>query len=207
MCPTPFYRPATGLPWFGESGKCEYLRVPKNRTSYKMIDLNFRYRRIISLILSASLVLGIFTSCQKGPVDVQYVFGVVTEITSPGDVKDPDLHEAYLTILGELNNDLAVLMDHTASPFLGEGATFTRIEGVELNPKDLRSEDEKRIAVANSHLLRLKQIESSYKERIEKIEKRTGTSLCIKVHYLLVRGRENSNSVLLQEYHFELKYN
>lgn len=172
-----------------------------------MIDLNFRYRRIISLILSATLVLGIFTSCQKGPVDVQYVFGVVTEITSPGDVKDPDLHEAYLTILGELNTDLAVLMDHTASPFLGEGATFTRIEGVELNPKDLRSEDEKRIAVANSHLLRLKQIESSYKERIENLENRTGTSFCIKVHYLLVRGRENSNSVLLQEYHFELKYN
>lgn len=172
-----------------------------------MIDLSIRFRRIVSLFLSATLVLGIFTSCNKGSVEVKYVFGVATEITSPEDVKDPEIHEAYLTILGELNNDLADLMDYTASPFLGGGVTLTRIEGVELEPKYLRSEDEKRIAVANSHLLRLKQIESSYKERLENLDKRTGTSFCIKVNYLLVRGRENSNSVSLLEYQFELKYN
>ena len=32
------------------------------------------------------------------------------------------------------------------------------------------------------------------------------TSFCIKVNYILVRGSENSDSVLLQEYQFELKY-
>lgn len=172
-----------------------------------MIDLNIRCRRILSVILGAVLVSGIFTSCNKGPVDVLYVFGVITENTGAGDVKDPEIHEAYVTLLGELNNELADLMDSAASTFLGEGASFTKTEGVELNPKDIRSEDEKRIAVANNHIFRLKQIESSYKERIENLEKRTDTSFCIKVHYLLVRGRENSNSVPLQEYHFELKYN
>ena len=172
-----------------------------------MIDLCFNYRRVLSVFLGVVLVSGIFTSCNKGPVNVLYVFGVVTENTATGDVKDSEIHEAYVTLLGELNNELAELMGSSASTFLGEGSTFTRTEGVELALKDLRSEDEKRITVSNSHLLRLKQIESAYKERIENIEKRTGTSFCIKVHYLLVRGRENSNSVPLQEYHFELKYN
>ena len=174
---------------------------------HKMIDLHFKYRRVLSIILGVVFVSGIFTSCNKGPINVLYVFGVITENTATGDVKDPEIHEAYVTLLGELNNELADLMDSTASPFLSMGATFKRTEGVELAPKDLRSEDEKRIAVANGHLLRLKQIESSYKERIENLEKRTGTSFFIKVNYILVRGRENSNSVPLQEYQFELKYN
>ena len=172
-----------------------------------MIDFYFKYRRVLSIFLGVILVSGLFTSCNKGPIDVLYVFGVITENTATGDVQDPEIHEAYVTLLGDLNNELADLMDSTASPFLGTGASFNRTEGVELDPKDLRSEDEKRIAVANSHLLRLKQIESSYKERIEDLEKRTGTSFSIKVHYLLVRGRENSDSILLQEYQFELKYN
>ena len=172
-----------------------------------MIDLCFKHRRVVSVILGVILVSGIFSSCNKGPINVLYVFSVVTENSASGDVKDPEIYEAYVTLLGELNNELADLMGSTASTFLGEGMTFRRTEGVELAPKDIRSEDEKRIAVANNHIFRLKQIESFYKERIEDIEKRTGTSFCIKVNYLLVRGRENSNSVLLQEYHFELKYN
>lgn len=172
-----------------------------------MIDLRYQYRRVITILLGIILVSGLFTSCNKGPINVLYVFGVITENTATGDVQDPEIHETYVTLLGELNNELADLMDSTASPFLGTGATFKRTEGVELEPKDLRSEDEKRIAVANSHLLRLKQIESSYNERIEDLEKRTGTSFCIQVHYLLVRGSENSDSVPLQEYRFELKYN
>ena len=138
-----------------------------------MIDPCFKYRRVISIILGVVLVSGLFTSCNKGPVNVLYVIGLITENTAPGDVKDPEIHETYVTLLGELNQELADLMDSTASPFLGEGVSFTRTEGIELEPKDIRSEDEKRIAVANSHLLRLKQIESSYKERIEAIEKQT----------------------------------
>lgn len=172
-----------------------------------MTDSCFKYRRVLSLILGIVLVSGIFTSCNKGPINVLYVFGVTTENTATGDVKDPEIHENYVTLLVELNNELADLMGSTASPFLSKGSSFTRTEGIELDPKDLRSEDEKRIAVADSHLLRLKQIESSYKERIESLEKRAGTSFCIKVNYLLVRGSEDSDSVPLQEYQFELKYN
>lgn len=172
-----------------------------------MIDLCFRYRRVLSIILGFVLVSGLFSSCNKGPVNVLYVFGVITENTAAGDVKDPEIHETYVALLGELNNELADLMDSTASPFLGTGATFQRTEGVELELKDLRSEDEKRIAVADSHLLRLKQIESSYKERIEDLEKRTDTSFFIKVNHILVRGSENLNSVPLQKYRVELRYN
>ena len=172
-----------------------------------MINLYTRYRRVFSFILSVFLISGIFTSCNKGPVNVLYVFSVITENTAPNDVQDPEMHETYVSLLGELNNELADLMDSSASTFLETGDVFKRIEGVELNPKDLRSEDERRMAVYDNELLRLKQIESSYKERIENLEKRNGTSFRIDVHYILVRGRENSDSVLLQEYQFELKYN
>ena len=172
-----------------------------------MISLDTLYRRVFSFILSVVLITGISTSCMKGPVDVLYVFSVITENTAPNDVQDPELHETYVTLLSELNNELADLMDSSASTFLGTGESFKRIEGVELNPKDIRSEDERKIAVYNSDLLKLKQIESSYKERIDNLEKRNGTSFCIDVHYILVRGRENFDSVPLQEYQFELKYN
>ena len=172
-----------------------------------MIDPCFKYRLVISAILGVVLVSGLLISCNKGPLNVLYVFSVITENTASGDVKDPEIHETYVTLLGELNKELAELMDSTTSPFLGTGVTLTKTEGVELEPKDLRSEDEKRIAVADSHLLRLKQIESSYKERIETLEKRTGTSFYIHVNYILVRGREQSDSVPLREYQFELKYN
>ena len=166
-----------------------------------------KYRRVFSIILGIVLGSCSFASCDKGLIDVLYVFGVITENTAADDVKDPEIREAYGTLLGELNNELAVIMDSTRPTILGTGVSFRKTEGVELEPKDLRSEDEKRIAVANSHLLKLKQIESSYKERIENLEKRTGTSFCIQVHYLLVRGSGNSDSVPLLEFQFELKYN
>ena len=172
-----------------------------------MIDSCFKYRRVLSIILGFVLVSGIFTSCDKGPIDVLYIFGVITENTATADVKDPEIHETYVTLLSELNNELAALMNSTESTILGTGATFKITEGVELEPRDLRSEDEKKIAVANSHILRLKQIDSSYKERIKDLEKQTETSFCIKVNYILIRGSGNSDSVLLQEYQFELGYN
>ena len=172
-----------------------------------MMKRDTKFRRVLSSILSVILVSGIFTSCNKEPVDVLYVFGVVTENTAPNDVQDPEIHDTYVTLLGELNNELAALMESSASTILGTGESFKKTVGVELNPKDIRSEDEREIAVSDSYLLRLKQIESSYKERIENLEKRNGTSFHINVHYLLVRGRENSDSVLLREYKFELKYN
>ena len=172
-----------------------------------MINLDTKYGRVLSFILGFVLISGIFTSCNKGTVDVLYVFGVITENTAPSEVQDPEMHEIYVSLLGELNNELADLMDSSASTFLGTGESFKRIEGVELNPKDIRSEDERKMAVYNSDLLKIKQIESSYKKRIEGLEKRNGTSFHIDVRYILVRGRENVDSILLQEYQFELKYN
>lgn len=172
-----------------------------------MINLETKYRRVVSFILSVVLLSEVFTSCNKGPVNVLYVFGVITENTAPNDVQDSEIQEAYLILLRELNDELAALMDSSASTFLGTGDSFKKTVGVELNPKDIRSEDERKIAVSDSYLSRLKQIESSYRERIENLEKRNGTAFRIDVHYILVRGRENSDSVLLQEYQFELKYN
>jgi len=172
-----------------------------------MMNLHTRYRRAISLILSSVLISGFFTSCNKEPIDVLYVFSVITENTAPDDVQDPEIHEAYVSLLGELNTELADLLDLSISTISGTGVSFKKVEGVELNPKDLRAEDEKRKAVYDSYLFRLKQIEAFYKDRIDNLEKRSGTSFRIDVHYILARGRENSDSVLLQEYQFELKYN
>ena len=180
----------------------------KNRIRYKMIKLDTKFGRVLSSILSVVLVSGIFTSCNKGPVDVLYDFDVITENTAPNDVQDPEIQDSYVTLLSELNNELAALMELSGSPFLGgTGNSFKRTEGVELNPKDIPSEDERKIAISENDLFKLKQIESSYKERVEKLEKRDGTSFHIDVHYLLARRRENSNSVVLKEYQFELKYN
>ena len=181
--------------------------APQNRKRYKMIHLDTKYRRVLSFIVGVVLVSGIFTSCSQGTVDVLYVLGMITENTAPDDVQDPEIHEAYVTLLGEFNNELAELMGSTASPFLGTGVTFKKTEGFELAPKNFRPEDERRIADYNRYLSRLKQIESSYKERIEGLEKRDGTSFSIVVHYILLRGGESIDSVLLQEYEFELKYN
>ena len=173
----------------------------------EMISLNTKYRRVLSFIVSVVLLSGIFTSCTQGTIDVRYVLGMITENTAPDDVEDPEIHEAYVTLLGEFNNELAELMGSTASPFLGTGVTFKKTEGFELAPKNFRPEDERRIADYNRYLSRLKQIESSYKERIEGLEKRDGTSFRIDVHFVLLRGGESIDSVLLQEYGFELKYN
>ena len=72
-----------------------------------MIDLRYQYRRVITILLGIILVSGLFTSCNKGPINVLYVFGVITENTATGDVQDPEIHETYVTLLGELNNELA----------------------------------------------------------------------------------------------------
>lgn len=109
-----------------------------------MIDSCNKYRRVLSIILGVVFVSGIFTSFDKGPIDVLYIFGVITENTATADVKDPEIHETYVALLSELNNELAALMNSTESTILGTGATFKITEGVELEPQDIRSEDEKR---------------------------------------------------------------
>jgi hypothetical protein len=43
-----------------------------------------------------------------------------------------------------------------------------------MDPKDVPAEDEDRIAEFNDYLTKLKEIETSYRKRIESIEKRDG---------------------------------
>ena len=63
--------------------------------------------------------------------------------------------------------------------------------------------------IFNSNVLsKLKEIEASYRKRIESIEKRDGVSFRLDGQLLLLRKRDDSKpDALLKEYRFELKYN
>lgn len=154
------------------------------------------FRRFSAFFIGIVLFSFALASCNKRPITVIYVFSVVTESTDAGTMTDSGLHDAYVTLLGDLNDDL--------SRVIAQGRI---VEGVELVPAALPAEDERRIAEFNRYLSGVKDIEASYRERIEALEKRNGTSFCIRYHFLLARGVENSASTLLDEYHFDLKYN
>lgn len=151
---------------------------------------------LLGLICLLSLV-----SCKKGPVTAEYEYGVVLETTAPESITDPEIQGFYKTLLNDLDNDLSNL--------ISSGTSLPRkIVGREVDSKDLPSEDERRIAEYEGYLPGLKEIETSYRKRIEEIEKRDGVSFSIKGYYLLARGHfSDSKSVLLKEYKFELKYN
>jgi hypothetical protein len=77
-----------------------------------------------------------------------------------------------------------------------------------MDPKDIPAEDEHRIAEFNDYLPKLKEIEASYRKRIEGLEKRDGVSFCINGTLLLLKAREDSKTDgYLKEYPFELRYN
>ena len=150
-------------------------------------------------VLLGLICLLSLASCKKGTITAEYEYGVVYENTAPGSVTDPEIRGAYETLLNDLYNDLSNLIS---------GPGPRKVVGKEVDSKDLRSEDESRIAEYESYLPGLQEIEASYRKRIEGIEKRDGVSFSIKGQYLLVRGRfTDINSLLLKEYSFELKYN
>lgn len=152
-------------------------------------------------VLFGLICLLSLASCKKGQITAEYEYGVVLDATTPGNVTDPEIRGVYETLLSDLNNDLSNLISSgTAVP--------RKIVGREVDSKDLPSEDEMRIAEYESYLPGLKEIEASYRKRIEDLEKRDGVSFSIKGYYLLTRGHfSDSNPVNLKEYKFELKYN
>ena len=77
-----------------------------------------------------------------------------------------------------------------------------------MDPKDVPAEDERRIAEFNAYLPKLKEIEASYRKRIEGLEKRDGVSFCINGKLLLLKAQDDSKKDgYLKEYPFELTYN
>lgn len=158
---------------------------------------NNRFKRLIFLVSGLVLLAGIITSCEKEIKTVYYKFGcMTTDFTPPGDITDPELRDVYEKLLSDLMNDLFNL--HHDSLY-----------GVEIEPKALSAEDEKRVAEFNRHLPEVKALEATYRKRISEIEKKSDTSFFVKVTYLLYRSASGSTSdgKVLQQYDFELKYN
>ena len=77
-----------------------------------------------------------------------------------------------------------------------------------MDPKDVPAEDGHRIAEFNAYLPKLKEIEASYRKRIEGLEKRDGVSFCINGKLLLLKAQDDSKKDgYLKEYPFKLTYN
>ena len=156
-------------------------------------------------VLLGLLCLLSLVSCKKGPVTVSYLLGVSVEATDPEEIADPEIRDTYLTLLRDLQKDL----DPNMLTFKPQdiAAVIDRTV-MSMDPKDVPAEDEDRIAEFNDYLTKLKEIEASYRKRIESIEKRDGVSFGLDGQLLLLRKRDDSKpDAHLKEYRFELKYN
>ncbi len=155
---------------------------------------------LLGLVCLLSLV-----SCKKGPVTVVYLLSISAEATHPDEIPDPEMRNIYETLLRDLQKDLDPNY-YTLDPRV-IGAVITRAV-LSMDPKDVPAEDEHRIAEFNDYLPKLKEIEASYRKRIEGLEKRDGVSFCINGKLLLLKAREDSKTDgYLKEYPFELRYN
>jgi hypothetical protein len=156
-------------------------------------------------VLLGLLCLLSLVSCKKGPVTVAYFLGVSVECTDPDEIADPEMRDTYVTLLHDLQKDL----DPNLISFNPQVIVAVIDRAVmSMDPKDIPAEDENRIAEYNDYLPVLKEIEASYRKRIESLEKREGVSFCLKGKLLLLRAREDSKTDdPLKEYQFELKYN
>ena len=155
---------------------------------------------LLGLVCLLSLV-----SCKKGPVTVVYLLGISAEATHPDEIVDPEMRDTYKTLLRDLQRDLDP--NYYSLDPREIGAVIDRAV-LSMDPKDVPAEDEDRIAEFNDYLTKLKEIEASYRKRIESIEKRDGVSFRLDGQLLLLRKRDDSKpDALLKEYRFELKYN
>ena len=156
------------------------------------------------VLLGLVCLLGL-VSCKKGPVTVVYLLGISAEATHPDEIVDPEMHNTYVTLLHDLQKDLDPNY-YSLDPRV-IGAVITRAV-LSMDSKDVPAEDEHRIAEFNDYLPKLKEIEASYRKRIEGLEKRDGVSFCINGKLLLLKAREDSRTDgYLKEYQFELRYN
>ena len=155
---------------------------------------------LLGLVCLLSLV-----SCKKGPVTVVYLLSVSAEATHPDEIVDPEMHNIYETLLRDLQRDLDP--NYYSLDPREIGAVINRAV-LSMDPKDVPAEDEHRIAEFNDYLPKLKEIEASYRKRIEGLEKMDGVSFCINGKLLLLKAREDSKTDgYLKEYQFELRYN
>ena len=155
---------------------------------------------LLGLVCLLSLV-----SCKKGPVTVVYLLEISAEATHPDEIVDPEMHDIYQTLLRDLQRDLDPNF-YSLDPRI-IGAVINRAV-LSMDPKDVPAEDERRIAEFNAYLPKLKEIEASYRKRIEGLEKRDGVSFCINGKLLLLKAQDDSKKDgYLKEYPFKLTYN
>ena len=155
---------------------------------------------LLGLVCLLSLV-----SCKKGPVTVVYLLEISAEATHPDEIVDPEMHDIYQTLLRDLQRDLDP--NYYSLDPREIGAVINRAV-LSMDPKDVPAEDERRIAEFNAYLPKLKEIEASYRKRIEGLEKRDGVSFCINGKLLLLKAQDDSKKDgYLKEYQFELRYN
>lgn len=156
------------------------------------------------------VLLGLFcllslVSCKKGPVTVVYLLGISAEATHPDEIVDSETRDTYKTLLRDLQRDLDP--NHYSLDPREIGAVLNRAV-LSMDPKDVPAEDERRIAEFNDYLPKLKEIEASYRKRIEGLRKQDGVSFCINGKLFLLKAQEDSRTDgYLKEYPFELKYN
>ena len=156
------------------------------------------------------VLLGLFcllslVSCKKGPVTVVYLLGISAEATHPDEIVDSEMRDTYKTLLRDLQRDLDP--NHYSLDPREIGAVINRAV-LSMDPKDVPAEDERRIAEFNAYLPKLKEIEASYRKRIEGLEKRDGVSFCINGKLLLLKAQDDSKKDgYLKEYPFKLTYN
>ena len=155
---------------------------------------------LLGLVCLLSLV-----SCKKGPVTVVYLLEISAEATHPDEIVDPEMRDTYKTLLRDLQRDLDPNF-YSLDPRI-IGAVINRAV-LSMDPKDVPAEDERRIAEFNAYLPKLKEIEASYRKRIEGLEKRDGVSFCINGKLLLLKAQDDSKKDgYLKEYPFKLTYN
>ena len=155
---------------------------------------------LLGLVCLLSLV-----SCKKGPVTVVYSLEISAEATHPDEITDSEMRDIYKTLLRDFQRDLDPNSYSLDTRVIG--AVIDRAV-LSMDPKDVPAEDERRIAEFNDYLSKLKEIEASYRKRIEGLEKRDGVSFRINGKLFLLRAREDSKTDgYLKEYPFELRYN
>lgn len=159
--------------------------------------MNQSIQRILYFIGGLVLLTGIFTSCaEEYKVAVYRTTCGPVEYTSPDDITDPDLKAFYTQIQADLMTELSIL----------------RLDGmwqVNVYNDNFKAADEKKVSGFNKRLAEVKELEATFKKRIEDYGKPSASSFYIKVQYVLSRSvpADYTPALCLQEYNFELRYN
>ena len=137
------------------------------------------------------LLAGILSSCGKEyKVTVYQLYLDMTEFTQPQTIKDLEVKSLYTGLWTDLSN-------------LNLNDTWQ----VEVINDKFSAEDSKAEARYDSNLPKVKELESSYKKKIEELGGRSESSFYTKIVYKLSKSvPADYSSECLREYYFELKY-